>query len=331
MDVSSLAAPASFECKSCRVIDYGAVLTRFPQSATVARRARPLLAESAMPVPMEKQALVMVLFGAIVLGCGGDGGGAGGGVGGNAAAGGSRTAGSGGNAGRGGATGGMAGGVAGGMAAGGASGGMAGAAGEIGTGGVSGGTAGAAGEIGAGGASGGTAGAGGLAAGGASGGTAGVGGNGTGGAAAGSGGGASGGASGMGGACSDRTLPPRFDCIGRPQSSCGACLQALAGGDRVCACMTGTAKTNCQALLTCMSPFQFSCVLDPGLCYCTGSSCSSVPNGPCAPQFHAVAGTTDPAVVLQQLQDTSSTVARVVDEAKRFANTAACGMYCGCL
>jgi hypothetical protein len=103
----------------------------------------------------------------------------------------------------------------------------------------------------------------------------------------------------------------------------------------VCNCLAGTAKTDCQALLTCVSPGFFSCLFTPPTatprCYCSDSACSNGANGPCAAQFNAVAGSSDPAVVIQQLNDPSTTVARVVAEGRRFGNTAACGMYCACL
>jgi hypothetical protein len=108
---------------------------------------------------------------------------------------------------------------------------------------------------------------------------------------------------------------------------------ALAGGDSVCACLTGAAKTDCQALLTCMSPFFFSCAVTGAVtaCYCSDPTCSGGANGQCAAEFHVVAGTTNPAEVIAQLQDPSTTVASVLAEAKKFGLTAACGMYCGCL
>jgi hypothetical protein len=80
-----------------------------------------------------------------------------------------------------------------------------------------------------------------------------------------------------------------------------------------------------------MSPIFFSCVLGPGVCFCSDAICSSGANGPCAAQFEMVAGSTDPAAVLNQLQDPSTTVARLVKEGERFAHTAACGRSCQCL
>ncbi len=215
---------------------------------------------------------------------------------------------------------------------GGAAAGTGGAAGAAGATGGSAGAGGSAGGAGIGSGSGGTAGTGGVAGiGGGSGGTAGA--AGTGGAAgAAGGGGAAGGQAGA--SCSGNALPAHFDCQSRPQSTCAQCLVALGGGDTVCNCLTGSAKVNCQALLTCTSPIFFTCAVSgatPTRCYCSDSTCSKGADGPCAAQFQAVAGTSDPTAVIEQLSDPSTTVARVSQEATRLGLTAGCGMYCGCL
>ena len=154
------------------------------------------------------------------------------------------------------------------------------------------------------------------------------------------GGGAVGGQGGTGVVCSGKALPAAFDCFSpppaAPNSTCGQCLQALAGGDTVCNCLTGTAKSDCQALLSCMSPGLFSCVwsasgLPPSQCYCSDSTCSNGANGRCAAQFNVVAGTSNTAAVIQQLSDPTSTVARVTAEATKFRQAEACGQYCACL
>ena len=130
--------------------------------------------------------------------------------------------------------------------------------------------------------------------------------------------------------CSDPSLPAQFNCTSRPGSTCAGCLQSLAGGDSVCACLSGTAKSSCQALLSCMSPVFFSCAIT-GTCFCSNATCSNGADGRCASQFETVAGTTDPAQVIAQLNDPSSTVARLAQEAAKLGHTAACGIYCGCL
>jgi hypothetical protein len=128
-------------------------------------------------------------------------------------------------------------------------------------------------------------------------------------------------------------LPARFACNSRPASTCGACLEALAGGETVCVCLAGTARTDCEALLSCMAPVFFGCLSGGAInaCYCSDATCSAGANGPCASAFHAVAGTSDPTQVLEQLRDPNSTVARVAAEGRRFGSTAACGQYCTCL
>jgi hypothetical protein len=198
------------------------------------------------------------------------------------------------------------------------SGGTAGASGSGGTAGASGtgGTAGASGSGGAGGPSGGASGAGGGA---------GLGGRGGGTAAA-------------GGACSGSGFPANapFECLGPPplQGTCGECLEALAGGETVCNCLLGKAKTDCQALLTCLAPTFFGCPVNSGgqaapRCYCSDATCSNGADGPCAAAFNVVAGRSDPAVVLQQLM-VPSTISRVMEEGRRFGYTLACGRYCFC-
>jgi len=97
--------------------------------------------------------------------------------------------------------------------------------------------------------------------------------------------------------------------------------------------LAATAATDCQALLACLSPGFFNCLFggSANVCYCSDATCSNGANGSCASAYNAVAGTTDPAEVLRQLQDPATTVYRVVAEGKRLGGTAACGMYCGCL
>jgi hypothetical protein len=98
--------------------------------------------------------------------------------------------------------------------------------------------------------------------------------------------------------------------------------------------LTGSAATDCKALLTCMSQGFFSCAVfwpSTNNCYCSDDTCSNGANGPCASAYHAVAGTTDPAQVLQQLHDPTTTVYRATQEANRWSLTTACGIHCTCL
>jgi hypothetical protein len=130
-------------------------------------------------------------------------------------------------------------------------------------------------------------------------------------------------------------LPARFNCSSRG-SNCGVCLEVVGGGDAVCAsCTNDQSKSNCLALLQCIGSGDFRCVFTQPFggveCYCSDASCSAGANGACATQFQAVAGTTDSAEVLVQLQDPSTTVSRVVQEGMKLGFTAACDMFCTCL
>jgi hypothetical protein len=142
-------------------------------------------------------------------------------------------------------------------------------------------------------------------------------------------------------------LPAVFNCTSRGEN-CGGCLEALGGGgDTVCAsCSTDQSMSNCLALLACLGSEDFSC-LSPGSggifspspasgsirCFCSSTSCSAGIDGPCATQAEAVAGTTDSAELLRQLQDPSTTIDRVAQEGLRFAGAGGggCEMFCGCL
>src|SRR6266478_1744595 len=58
-------------------------------------------------------------------------------------------------------------------------------------------------------------------------------------------------------ACSSTMLPAGFYCHSLPDATCGDCLYFHSNGETVCNCLTGTAKADCQALLTCLSPTFF--------------------------------------------------------------------------
>jgi hypothetical protein len=130
-------------------------------------------------------------------------------------------------------------------------------------------------------------------------------------------------------------LPAFFNCSSRGQN-CGGCLEALTGGDTVCAsCSTDQSRSACQALLGCMATQQFACASGESKigmrCFCSDDSCSAGANGPCVSEAEAVAGTQDSAEVVKQLQDPSTTVNRIALEAVKFANAGGCEMFCSCL
>ena len=115
-------------------------------------------------------------------------------------------------------------------------------------------------------------------------------------------------------------------------TTCGGCFFAATGNDPACQSLTGTARTTCQALLSCLSTGLAQCVA--GLfggsgptCYCSDATCSAGANGECAAQFNAVAGTSDPTVVLGQLNDRTSFLNQVRNEAVKFGGFG-CGMFC---
>jgi len=115
-------------------------------------------------------------------------------------------------------------------------------------------------------------------------------------------------------------------------TTCGGCFFTAVGGDPACQSLTGTARTTCQTLLSCLSTSPTGCVaaLFGGrgpTCYCSDATCSAGANGACAAQFNAVAGTSDPTVVLGQLNDPTSFLNQVRNEAARFGGFG-CGMIC---
>jgi hypothetical protein len=226
-------------------------------------------------------------------------------------------------------------GAGGGAAGTGAAGSKGGAAGN-GAAGASGGAAGT-GEAGS---------SGGAAGGGAAGSAGGAAGNGVAGSAGGAaGGGGAGAAGGTGGMCTNY-FPAILDCVydSRPDTtaSCGSCLEFNSNlAETACACLTGAAQTNCRALLDCMAPGLFSCVVPetvlgipfplPDDCFCSDEKCSQGADGPCAAQFEAVAGSTDPAEVMKQLNDKSTTVYQAVFEAIAWKRAQGCSLYCSCV
>jgi hypothetical protein len=142
--------------------------------------------------------------------------------------------------------------------------------------------------------------------------------------------------------CGDDIVEPGEQCDGTPfcnqcqETACGGCFFAALevaglGGEPACSSVSGTARTNCLSLLSCLTQDLAGCFFQLGTnraCFCGPPTCPSAPNGQCGSQFEAVAGTTDPTVVVQQLSDPTSLVSRVVAEGQAFADFPACGEEC---
>jgi hypothetical protein len=138
-------------------------------------------------------------------------------------------------------------------------------------------------------------------------------------------------------ACLSTMLPAGFYCHSLPDVTCGECLQFHSNGETVCNCLAGTAKADCQALLTCLSPTFFTCLYNGFAssvrrpCYCSDDTCSHGADSHCVAQYHAVAGTATPAEVIKQMEDPSTTIARVIKEARQFSTATTCTPVCDCL
>jgi hypothetical protein len=114
--------------------------------------------------------------------------------------------------------------------------------------------------------------------------------------------------------------PDGLTCQHCKLTCCGLCLRTAlyVGGTRSNACdpLSGQDRIDCYALL--------NCVLGPesGCPQTQQTTCGTAPT--CAAQFRAVAKSTDDAEIDRQLQDPSTTVFKVVADA-RSVN----GYYCG--
>jgi hypothetical protein len=128
-------------------------------------------------------------------------------------------------------------------------------------------------------------------------------------------------------------------CMSCQLTACGACFFESLGPnnvnpaptDFVCQALTGVARTNCQALLNCMSGSLSHCLFaQPSAaqtaCLCSDATCSAGINGQCAAQFEAVAGTTDPPVIIGELTS-PGLLGQVRAEAMKFG-TSSCGLTC---
>ncbi len=135
-------------------------------------------------------------------------------------------------------------------------------------------------------------------------------------------------------ACTGSSGYEIFNCStpGRPLS-CSACLRAFpaaAGGS--CACLTGAANASCVKLVECMSAGYFRCAFTLAEdCFCSPGNCPQGANGPCASLMEAVAGSTDPTVILAQLRDQTTLLGQLGVVTHHFAAVETCAKYCTCL
>jgi hypothetical protein len=124
-------------------------------------------------------------------------------------------------------------------------------------------------------------------------------------------------------------FPDTGICVNCQLTNCALCFSF----SDPCQGLNGTALSSCQGLLSCLFRGKAECFFIGGpastACYCSDATCSAGANGSCAPEFNAVAGTTDPAVVVGQLNDPASFLNQLRNVAKRLGNDASCGMFCG--
>ena len=131
-------------------------------------------------------------------------------------------------------------------------------------------------------------------------------------------------------------LPDGQLCVSCEYTACGECFLASLfpmnvpnGSDPiVCDTLGGADRTNCLALVNCESASLASCAVN-GLigCYCSNSTCSAGVDGICAAEINAVAGTSDPAAVIAQLQNPLGLLAQIRNLELSFAHSA-CGLPC---
>ena len=137
-------------------------------------------------------------------------------------------------------------------------------------------------------------------------------------------------------------LPDGTFCHSCQITCCGSCFNAMSLGGvvcgpsnptgcdqscqtatEVCTTLSGTARTNCQAALTCMVPNLGQCAaaIGPLGCYCSDSTCSAGANGRCSAQIQAVTQTTDLTEIKRQFSDWSTTLGRLGLEVSAFGES----------
>jgi hypothetical protein len=140
------------------------------------------------------------------------------------------------------------------------------------------------------------------------------------------------------GRCGDGIIQPDLENCDATSPFCTTCRQntclfcfgmQCAGNAAPCAGLAGAALTNCQGLVDCAAQNINTCG-QFDRCLCSDSTCSAGANGPCAAQMEAVANSHDPAEVLRQVGDTTSTLYKVENSTICFQSqrNGICGEYC---
>jgi hypothetical protein len=142
--------------------------------------------------------------------------------------------------------------------------------------------------------------------------------------------------------CGNRTVEAGETCdYGNEGEFCRMCLATCRAAcpwprqPDPCAQLSGDEQIDCYALLNCMARGLSLCVYTvqqgvygPQGCYCSDSTCSKGADGQCAAEFQAVTKTMEPAEVIRQLNDPTTTVAKVGEMAKRYGNSSFCILGC---
>lgn len=134
--------------------------------------------------------------------------------------------------------------------------------------------------------------------------------------------------------CDYGTTTPAI-CRNCQSTNCGGCFAAVGGGARVCSGLDVPDTQACSALVTCTANNMGFCANVTGAaCYCTAaatqppsSACAAGPDGPCVAQFQALAHSTDPAVVMAQINDPATPVGKVATAMRNFSHSP-CGSPC---
>jgi hypothetical protein len=137
--------------------------------------------------------------------------------------------------------------------------------------------------------------------------------------------------------CGDGVVEPGEGCDLGPTSwlchncrgtGCDSCYEAWVQPGDLCAGLDLKDTQACNALVTCMMNMA-ACAY--GGCYCkdpySSPACGGVADGQCVTQYNAVAHSNDPAVVLAQINDPTTTAGKIAATAYKFT-TSPCGSIC---